>query len=100
MLCCDWFVFNGCDGHILILIFSVICSLGGPLSHGSSALIDYLASSFIPRHQKILEIVLTEDESSGEESESSSTDDYDLELLCFKWFSARDSSVPTLTIRT
>ena len=39
MLCCDWLVFNSCDWRISILAVSVICSLGGPLSHGSSAVV-------------------------------------------------------------
>ena len=36
MLCCDWLFFNSSDWCISILaVHSVICSLGGPLSHGS-----------------------------------------------------------------
>ena len=40
MLCCDWLFFNSSDWCILILADrSVICSLGGPLSCGSPAVV-------------------------------------------------------------
>ena len=40
MLCCDWLFFNSSDLCISILaVHSVICSLGGPLSHGSPVVV-------------------------------------------------------------
>ena len=40
MLCCDWLFFNSSDWCISILaVHSVICSLGGPLSHGSPVVV-------------------------------------------------------------
>ena len=41
MLCCDkFFFFNSSDWYISILaVHSVICSLGGPLSHGSPVVV-------------------------------------------------------------
>ena len=40
MLCCDWVFFNSSDWCISILaVHLVICSLGGPLSHGSPVVV-------------------------------------------------------------
>ena len=40
MLCCDWLFFNSSDWCISILaVHLVICSLSGPLSHGSPVVV-------------------------------------------------------------
>ena len=51
MLCCDWLFFNSSDWCISILaVHLVICSLGGPLSHGSPVVSvkSYMNSLFDP----------------------------------------------------
>ena len=39
MLRCDWLASSSCDWCISILVVSVCCSFGGPLSYGSPAVV-------------------------------------------------------------